>query len=379
MMTEESVWLQGHRVEKIPKTGLESETIFGNLEWRHILLSSILRKEELTDRKRQKKEWKWFGVPPVVYPYLFAAPSGYGKHTLEDAFASTACGSSEDESKLYRLFEVPETDLLGEDAKETCDNLRSFFDELERYLFVLEDAVITDENGNKSPAYFCFVKFGSLDTIFGKKKTALCFADCLKRLKQKKGRGFFILTACCDDIDNIHPSLKKEATVLSVSLPTKIDRQDMLSAFFQKHPFLYTDSGADSKNLCDLTDGMSFGQLSDLLRMMLLLYKGKCMDQQSTEEETVLRIPDPDVVLSGEEVKVLIDSIRSGTVKPKILVPTERFYETAGRYYLSGEQDIVSDTNQQVSVSGNHSDPSDPDKVVIDSTLLDDDDLITDE
>ncbi len=304
-----SEWLENYKTDTPPKIGLDSEKLYGNGEWRSILYSSVLR----------DNEWKFFGMPPVLYAYIFSGAVGYGKHTLENAYASTVCTSGK-----YRLFEIPEYDLLGADSKETCRNISAVFKELAGYTSILDDAVTVDEEtGKKSINYFCFLKFGSLDTILSKKKTAVCFADCLKRLRQVKGKGYFIVTACCDDESSIVPYVRSGAEIISLSLPTEQDRLSMFSDFFQNNKYIVTEKNADVIKLSDMTDGMSFGELASTLNMMKMLYKGKYLNQHEIEDFKGIKTLDPELMLYKSELEIIINSVRHKVSQPNIGIPMQ--------------------------------------------------------
>lgn len=271
----------------VPGQNLFSYIFSGKHRW--MLNGSIIRKNEPA----------CFAETAESSCFLFAGGNGYGKNTMIESFAGSACGDND-----YKYYRIP-ADVFFDSAD------RSPLEVMSELFLSMENTFFVKESFKKVFVYFenimYITKYDSLNRMF---------VNSIQRIMKKKGAHLIFALSCGMDAKNIPSVYKTFMQVIAVQLPDKIRREDLISDRFEGLRKIY--SGFPLDELVMETEGLSYGELDRLIKNIHMVVKGKYLDDMEKEEFSGEGITiDPDFLPFDAYRSIIADIIKSRTEDEK--------------------------------------------------------------
>lgn len=196
----------------------------------------------------------------LLYPtvqsrsFLFTGVRGSGKRTIIDAFAGSAAENG------YSVYELPISELIGSEPKETINEIRSFISSLR---------LRSEPQGTRIMLIFEDIWLFNDDTRAGK----LFFSE-LNKLMKNTGSHIITVAAYDEAAVNVPYLFRGNTHVLHVDPPDEFER----SVFFETNFESFINDLVTIDYLVSRTKGFTYGELRLLTDNILIALKGGLID-----------------------------------------------------------------------------------------------------
>lgn len=230
---------------------------------------------------------------------LLTGRHGVGKRTIEKVFAYSHFDyDMTDDQPFDHYIKFPTEKLSVSGEKILGEELQKLFDDLISYSEGLDEEDIE----------ICHVSLGNIDPIVNSEKLSKLLASRMKELI-KNGTGVCIVTAVYDgELGDIPWYIKKYLLVCRVETPDSSER----TAFFDRQEELmksYVSNTAGVEYMAECTEGCTFDDLNDIMRMVQMYLKAKYAEEEQCGYD-VTDIGISRVELNAEDFKAIADNFK---------------------------------------------------------------------
>ncbi|MEE0265974.1 MAG: ATP-binding protein [Acutalibacteraceae bacterium] len=183
--------------------------------------------------------------------FLLCGKAGNGKRTLARAFGREMVDNG------YSYVRMRADHLIGESDSETCENIKSFFND------VLEASVSESAKG-------CYIFLEDISNMVSSKLVCAALDRKLEMIANDS-KTKTIVVATAEDLAEIPSALKRTMTVCMAELPDEDDREDYLKSRLDKN--IYIERSVSYQQMSEITEGFNFDMLNKLVTAVFMLAK----------------------------------------------------------------------------------------------------------
>ena len=218
--------------------------------------------------------------------FLFTGIRGSGKRTIIDAYAGTAAEYG------YTVYELPVSELIGSDPKETMQEIRSFFGSVRTK---------AAQDGIKIMMIFEDIWLFNDDTRAGQ-----FFFSELGRMMKRLDAHIITVAAYDDAAVNVPQLFRGKTHVIHVDAPEDFERE----MFFETNFETFVNDEVTTDYLVSRTKGFTYGELRLFTDNMLIALKGGLIGDDIEQLEQELSDDNvKEAAISKQRVEMFADDI----------------------------------------------------------------------